>query len=72
MIALHNGDFTGPFATGAVRKKESVVIQLPPVSGKIEVIWLFFASEKRGLCHRISISVFKFHAFRFHRVSILQ
>jgi len=49
MMAAHEGKFTGPVATGALRKHESAVIQLPLVTGTVEGIYLFFASEKRKL-----------------------
>jgi hypothetical protein len=49
MMVMHDGDFTGPVATGALRKQESALIDLPTVSGTIEAIWLFFASAKRNL-----------------------
>jgi hypothetical protein len=32
-----------------VRKQESALIVLPPVSGTIDATWLFFASEKRNI-----------------------
>ena len=49
MMVGHDGEFDGPFATGALRKQESALIQLPTVSGTIDAIWLFFASERRKL-----------------------
>jgi hypothetical protein len=49
MMVSSEGNFTGPIATGAIRRQESAVIQLPAVSGTIDAIWLFFASEKRKL-----------------------
>jgi len=49
MMTAHKGKFSGPLATGASRKQESAVIQLPPVIGTVEGIYLFFASEKRKL-----------------------
>jgi hypothetical protein len=49
MMAAHEGKFTGLLATGAFRKQESAVIQLPPVTGTVEGIYLSFASEKRKL-----------------------
>ena len=49
MMASYDGNFTGPLDTGAVRKQESALIDLPPVSGTIDSIWLFFASEDRKL-----------------------
>jgi hypothetical protein len=45
----HDGEFTGPVATGALRGQESAAIQLPTVSGTIQGIYLFFASEKRKM-----------------------
>jgi len=49
MMVSHDGKFTGPVATGAVRKQQSAVVTLPAVSGTTDAIWLFFASEKRKL-----------------------
>jgi hypothetical protein len=49
MMVAHAGNFMGPLATGAVRREGSAIIQLPPVSGTIQAIWLFFASEKRKM-----------------------
>jgi hypothetical protein len=49
MMIAHDGSFIGPVATGAIRRQGSAVIQIPPVSGTIEAIWLFFGSEKRKL-----------------------
>ena len=48
MIA-HEGDFTGPLPTGEIRRKESALVRLPEVTGTIQGIYLFFASEKRKL-----------------------
>jgi hypothetical protein len=49
MMVSSDGNFTGPFATGALRKQESILIILPPVTGTIDAIWLFFASDERKL-----------------------
>jgi hypothetical protein len=49
MVVTYDGKFTGPVATGAKRRQQSAVVTLPTVSGTIEAIWLFFASEKRKL-----------------------
>jgi hypothetical protein len=49
MMVDHDDNFTGPIATSAIRRQGSAVIELPMVSGTIEAIWLFFASEKRKL-----------------------
>lgn len=49
MMVAHDGNFTGPIATGAVRKQQTAVIQLPVVSGTIQGIYLSFASEKSKL-----------------------
>lgn len=49
MMVSSDGNYTGPIATGALRKQESAVINLPTVSGTIDAIWLFFASEDRKL-----------------------
>jgi len=49
MVVAHEGKFTEPLATKALRKQESAVIELPAVTGTVEGIYLFFASEKRKL-----------------------
>ncbi len=50
MMMVSNDDkFTGPIKTGALRKQESAVIQLPSGIGTINGIYLFFGSEKRKL-----------------------
>jgi hypothetical protein len=50
MMMVSNADkFTGPIKTGALRKQESAVIQLPTVTGTIQGIYLFFGSDKRKL-----------------------
>jgi len=50
MIMVPNDEkFTGPIKTGALRKQESAVIQLPVVTGTINGIYLFFGSDKRKL-----------------------
>ena len=49
MMVSHDGKFSGPVATGAKREQQSAVVTLPTVSGTIDAIWLFFASEKRKL-----------------------
>jgi hypothetical protein len=49
MMAGHDGEFAGPIATGALREQESAVIQLPTLSGTVQGIYLFFASEKRKM-----------------------
>lgn len=49
MMVGHDGEFDGPVATGALRKTESALIQLPTVSGTIHGVYLFFASEERKL-----------------------
>ena len=45
----HDGEFMGPVATGALREQEAAVIQLPAVTGSIQGIYLFFASEERRM-----------------------
>jgi len=45
----HDGEFKGPLATGVLREQEAAVIQLPTVTGAIQGIYLFFASEERKL-----------------------
>jgi len=49
MMIAHDGNFMGPIATGATRKQESALIQLPALSGTVQGIYLSFASEKRKL-----------------------
>ena len=49
MMVSNDGKFLGPLKTGAIRKQESAVIQLPAVTGAIQGIYLFFGSEKRKL-----------------------
>ena len=47
MMVAHEGKFTGPIATGFLRKTEAAVIQLPADIGTAQGIYLFFANEKR-------------------------
>jgi hypothetical protein len=47
MMIPNDDHFTGPVKTGALRKQESAVIQLPAVTGTIQGIYLFFGSDKR-------------------------
>ncbi len=49
MMVSNDDQFTGPIKTGALRKQESAVIQLPAVTGTIKGIYLFFGSDKRKL-----------------------
>ncbi len=50
MMMVSNDDkFTGPIKTGAIRKQQSAVIQLPSGIGTINAIYLFFGSDKRRL-----------------------
>ena len=50
MMMISNDDkFTVPIKTGALRKQESAVIQLPSGIGTVNGIYLFFGSEKRKL-----------------------
>jgi hypothetical protein len=49
MMVSNDGKFLGPFKTGAIRKQESAMIQLPAVTGAIQGIYLFFGSEKRKM-----------------------
>lgn len=49
MMVSNDGIFIGPIATGAIRRQETAVIQLPTVTGSIQGIYLFFESEKRKL-----------------------
>jgi len=46
---IANGKFIGTIETGAIKKQESAVIQLPAVTGAIQGIYLFFGSDKRKL-----------------------
>ena len=46
MMVSNDGKFLGPVKTGAIRKQESAVIQLPAVTGTVQGIYLFFGSEK--------------------------
>jgi hypothetical protein len=49
MMVSNDGKFIGPIATGAIRRQETAVVQLPAVTGTIQGIYLFFGSEKRKL-----------------------
>jgi hypothetical protein len=50
MMMISNDDhFTGPVKTGALRRQETAVVQLPAGIGTINGIYLFFGSEKRKL-----------------------
>jgi hypothetical protein len=49
MMVAWEGKFTNPIPTGAIRKEESAVIQLPAGIGTIQGIYLFFASNARKL-----------------------
>jgi len=49
MMVSNDSKFLGPLKTGAIRKQESAVIQLPAVTGTIQGIYLFWGSEKRKL-----------------------
>jgi hypothetical protein len=49
MMVSMDDKFTEQIKTGALRKLESPVIQLPTVTGSIQGIYLFFGSEKRKL-----------------------
>ena len=49
MMVAHEGKFKGPIATGAVRRQETAVIQLPSDIGTVQGIYLFFASGERNL-----------------------
>ncbi len=49
MMVSNDGKFPGPFKTGALRKQESALIQLPEVTGAIQGIYLFWGSEKRKM-----------------------
>ena len=42
MMVSNDGKFLGPIKTGAIRKQESAVIQLPTVTDEIQGIYLFF------------------------------
>jgi hypothetical protein len=47
MMVSNDDKFTGPINTGALRKQETAIIQLPSVPGTINGIYLFFGSDKR-------------------------
>ena len=49
MMVSHDSKFMGPIATGAIRRQESAIIQLPTGIGSLQGIYLFFGSEKRKL-----------------------
>ena len=49
MIIASEGKFTVPVATGAVRKQEKAVIQLPTGTGTVQGIYLSFAAKERML-----------------------
>ncbi len=49
MMVSSDGNYTGPYATRAIREQEFALITLPNVGGTIDAIWLFFASERRKL-----------------------
>ena len=49
MVVAHEGKFTNPIATGATRKQQTAVIQLPAEIGTIQGIYLSFSSKERGL-----------------------
>lgn len=47
MVIVHDGILTAPIATGALRRQESAVIQLPTGIGTVQYIYLSFASRDR-------------------------
>jgi len=49
MVIAHEGKYTAPIATGAVRKQEKVVIQVPTGTGSVKGIYLSFAAKERML-----------------------
>jgi len=49
MMVSNDGKFLGPLKTGAIRKQESAVFQLPAITGTIQGVYLFFGSEKRKM-----------------------
>jgi hypothetical protein len=49
IVIAHDGKFTAPIATGAFRKQETAVIQLPAGIGTIQGIYLSFASKEREM-----------------------
>lgn len=49
MVIAREGKFTNPIATGAIRKQQTAVVQLPAGIGMIQGIYLSFASKERGL-----------------------
>ena len=49
MIIINEGKFTAPIATGAIRKQQTAVVQLPTGFEKAQGIYLSFASAERML-----------------------
>ena len=49
VMVAHEGKFTGPIATGFIRRHEAAIIQLPSGIGTIQGIYLSFASKERML-----------------------
>ena len=49
MVVGHDLEFTGPVATGVLRKQESAIIQIPSVSGTVHGVYLFFGSKRRKM-----------------------
>jgi len=49
MIISSEGKYTSPIITGAIRKQESAIIDLPAGLQKIEGVYLFFGDEEREL-----------------------
>jgi hypothetical protein len=56
MMVGHDGEFTGPVATGALREKESALFQLPSVSSTVQGIYLFLHLRKERCIRGINIS----------------
>jgi hypothetical protein len=49
MVIAHDGKIGSPISTGALRKQETAVIQIPEGLGTIQGIYLSFASKEREL-----------------------
>lgn len=49
VIYAHDGKFTHPVGTGALRSQESALVQVPAEIKNLQGIYLFFASAKRKM-----------------------
>lgn len=70
MMVGHDGEFAGPMATGALRKQESAVIQLPSVTGTVHGIYLFLL-QRRESCIRV-MSILGFEDDVHHTRQVLK